>query len=67
MRVLEMTEEEFEVLKTLLEFHAGNDEPDEYYPDEPFKRLCAKAGVEVPPDEGPDPAGDRDFTPPYEQ
>lgn len=36
------------VLKMLLEFHAGNDEPNEYYPDEPFKRLCKKFDVVVP-------------------
>lgn len=49
MRILEMDEDEFEVLCTLLDFHAGSDEPDEYYPDAPFRSLCGKAGVEVPP------------------
>lgn len=48
MTTPELEADELQVLKLLLDFHAGNDEPNEYYPDEPFKRLCAKFGVAVP-------------------
>lgn len=53
MRVIpELTNEEYAVLELLLEFHADNDEPGEHYPDKPFRSLCVKCGVRVPPAAG---------------
>lgn len=44
MKTLELTTEECEVLLRLLEFHC-DDEPNEYYPHEPFRSLCEKMGI----------------------
>ncbi len=48
MHILELNEREFELLKLLLEFHAGMDPDDEPYDWPTFEALCAKCAVEVP-------------------
>lgn len=41
----ELDNEELEVLRALLDFHQGSDEPGEQYPEAPFERLRDKVEV----------------------
>lgn len=43
---LTLGKHQMDVLLTLLEFHK-DDEPNEFYPYEPFKELCEKCGIPV--------------------
>jgi hypothetical protein len=47
--VLELNREQFAILKLLLEFHM-DDEPEEYYPFQPYHELCELVESKVSPE-----------------
>ena len=48
--IIGLTLDQLEVLKLILTLHR-DDQPNGYYPYQPFKELCEKVGLQLPEDD----------------